>query len=263
MWCLCKSFFRVAMNKTRLPRKSIGSTRTGLARAMSKSGYCSRTRAAALIRKGKVTLNGKITRNPETLVTLERDQIEVEGTALQVARPLYLVMNKPRGIITTASDEKGRPTVYGLLPEGMPWLGPVGRLDKASEGLIFFTNDSAWAARISDPQSHVVKTYHVQVGSRTDDDLLMKLTHGVRDKEYGILRAESASFLRGGEKNSWLEIVLTEGKNRQIRRMFEALGIEVLRLIRVAIGPVPLGTLAKGQSRFLTDEEKSLLDHLV
>jgi 23S rRNA pseudouridine2605 synthase len=251
------------MNETHLPRKSVGSTKAGLARAMSKSGYCSRTRAVALIREGKVTLNGKITRDPEAPVTLERDRIQVEGTALQAARPLYLIMNKPRGIITTASDEKGRPTVYSLLPEGMPWLGPVGRLDKASEGLILLTNDSAWAARISDPQSHVAKTYHVQVGSRCDDDLLRKLSHGVRDKEYGILRAASASFLRGGEKNSWLEIVLTEGRNRQIRRMFEALGIEVLRLIRVAIGPVPLGTLAKGQCRSLTGEEKSLLDQVL
>jgi 23S rRNA pseudouridine2605 synthase len=138
-------------------------------------------------------------------------------------------------------------------------MGSVGRLDKASEGLLLLTNDSEWAARITDPASHLDKTYHVQIAALPGETLLDQLNGGVRaDKE--LLRARKASVLRSGEKNCWLEIVLDEGRNRQIRRMLEALEIEVLRLIRVAIGPLALGDLAKGANRPLTAEEKNGLD---
>ena len=169
------------------------------------------------------------------------------------------MLNKPRGVVTTASDEKGRQTVYSLLGENLPWVGPVGRLDKASEGLLLLTNDSEWAARISDPGSHLDKTYHVQAGAIIGDSLSDLLLAGVRIGGE-LLRAKRVRVLRSGEKNTWLEIVLDEGKNRQIRRMFEHLGIEVLRLIRVAIGPLALGELAKGKSRVLEAIEKSALD---
>jgi 23S rRNA pseudouridine2605 synthase len=238
------------------------SRKVGLARALSKLGYCSRSQAAKLIREGSVRLNGTTRLDPETPVRLQRDRIEVNGNAVTAESWIYLALNKPRGVITTASDEQGRQTVYSLLAEKLPWVGPVGRLDKASEGLLLLTNDSEWAARISDPGSHLDKTYHVQVSALVDESLANKLVHGVIAGGES-LRAKQARVLRGGEKNTWLEIVLDEGKNRQIRRMFEALGIEVLRLIRVAIGPIVLGQLAKGKSRALTEPEKVALDQAV
>lgn len=235
------------------------SRKVGLARALSKLGFCSRSQAVILIRAGRVHLNGATRRDPETPARLERDRIEVDGKAVTAESRIYLMVNKPRGTITSASDEKGRQTVYSLLDENLPWVGPVGRLDKASEGLLLFTNDSEWAARISDPSSHVDKTYHVHVNAIAGEALADKLVGGILAGGE-LLRARRARVLRAGEKNTWLEIVLDEGKNRQIRRMFEHLEIEVLRLIRVAIGPLALGPLAKGKSRPLTAEEKVGLD---
>jgi 23S rRNA pseudouridine2605 synthase len=234
--------------------------RVGLARALSKLGYCSRSQAAELVRAGRVRLNGATQRDPEAPVHLGHHKIEVDGRVVGVAQKVYLVLNKPRGLVTTASDEKGRDTVYACLPEGLPWVAPVGRLDKASEGLLLLTNDSEWAARIAAPEIHLEKTYHVQVDGVTDESFPETLVKGVRVDGGELLRAKSAGILRRGEKNDWLVIILDEGKNRQIRRMLEHSGIEVLRLIRVAIGPLQLGELAKGASRQLTQAEKRSLD---
>jgi 23S rRNA pseudouridine2605 synthase len=238
------------------------SRQVGLARALSKLGYCSRSQAAKLIRAGRVRLNGAARHDPDTPVRSDRDRIEVDRDAVTAESRIYLMLNKPRGVVTTASDEKGRQTVYSLLGEKVPWVGPVGRLDKASEGLLLLTNDSEWGARISDPVSHLDKTYHVQAGAVARESLTAVFLNGMRTGGE-LLRAKHARVLRSGEKNTWLEIVLDEGKNRQIRRMFEHLGIEVLRLIRVAIGPLALGHLAKGRSRPLAPAEKSALDQAV
>jgi len=234
--------------------------RTGLARALSKSGYCSRSVACTLIRIGRVRLNGRVLRDPEKPVVLGQDSIEVDGHKLGPATKLYFVMNKPRGVVTTAEDEKGRGTVYLLLPESEKWVAPVGRLDKASEGLLLLSNDSEWGARIASPQMHVEKTYHVQVATVADADLIQRLTLGIRIKDGDFLRVKRAAIVRTGKKNSWLEIVLDEGKNRQIRRLLAALGIEVVRLVRIAIGPLQLGDLGKGKVRELTQKEKAALD---
>ncbi len=232
--------------------------RTGLARALSKLGYCSRSDATEMIRAGKVRLNGAVRRDPETPVRLGRDRVEVDGRSVRETEKIYWMLNKPRGIVTTADDEQGRETVYSLLPKGLPWMGPVGRLDKASEGLLLLTNDTAWAAQITAPESHVEKTYHVQIGAIANDSLLNRLRSGVTAGA-DILRAIDARLLRSGEKNSWLEIALDEGKNRQIRRMLEACGMEVLRLVRVRIGRLELGDLPKGKARALTADEVALL----
>ena len=192
-----------------------------------------------------------------------QDRIAVDRQAIQEQKKIYLMMNKPRGLVTTASDEKGRDTVYAVLKkasDSLPWVAPVGRLDKASEGLLLLTNDSEWGARIAAPETHLEKTYHVQIDKAVDEKFMQAMTGGVRMREGEVLRAAQARLLRAGEKNCWLEIVLDEGKNRQIRRMLEALGAEVLRLMRVAIGPLPLGDLAKGAFRPLTKEEKRMLD---
>lgn len=234
--------------------------RVGLARALSKLGYCSRSQAADLIRSGVVKLNGHIQRDPESPVDLQRDRITVANEPAKAALKLYFMMNKPRGVVTTRSDERGRSTVYDLLPRDLPWIGPVGRLDKASEGLLLFTNDSEWAARLADPESHLEKLYHVQIGCVGDEALLQGITQGVRCGDVGVLRVIRASLLRSGARNSWIEVALDEGKNRQIRRIFDAIGIEVLRLVRVAVGPLVLGNLAKGSCRPLKQEEKAALD---
>lgn len=235
-------------------------SRTGLARALSKLGYCSRSAAQKLIVEGQVCLNGRCPRDPETPVRLGVDRIEVAGQKLRPERKIYLMMNKPRGLVTTASDEQGRETVYSLLPADRRWLAPVGRLDKASEGLLLFTNDSAWGARITAPESHLEKTYHVQIGKLAGPELLDRLLRGVRSSQGDVLRARSVRNVRAGEKNAWIEIVLDEGRNRHIRRMLLALDVEVLRLIRIAVGPLTLGDLAKGSVRELTSQEKRSLD---
>ena len=237
--------------------------RFGLARALSKLGYCSRSQAAELIRAGRVKLNGVTRRDPETPVHVERDRMEVDRRSIRAEAKVYLMLNKPRGVVTTASDEKGRDTVYSFLSAALPWVAPVGRLDKASEGLLLLTNDSAWAARISDPETHLEKTYHVQVGAVVEKTLLAEITRGIRTTDGGVLRAKRAGVLRSGEHNTWLEIVLDEGKNRQIRRMLDASGIEVLRLVRVAVGPLVLGKLAKGECRALTSDEKRAVDRTI
>lgn len=212
-----------------------------------------------MIRAGRVSVNGRQVTDPESPVRAENDRIVVDGAPVKTCQKIYLAMNKPRGVVTTASDEKGRRTVYDLLSAGQPWVGPVGRLDKASEGLLLLTNDTEWAARITDPQSHLLKTYHVQIDCVATEDLLSSLIRGVKVGE-DYLRVKSARVLRSGQKNIWLEILLDEGKNRHIRRLLEALGIEVLRLVRVAIGALQLGELQKGQVRGLSAGEKQALD---
>jgi 23S rRNA pseudouridine2605 synthase len=236
------------------------SRRVGLARALSKLGYCSRSQAAELIRAGRVRLNGATRCDPEAPVHLDRDRIEVNHRTVGAEAKLYLMLNKPRGVVTTAADEKRRDTVYSYLSEGLPWVAPVGRLDKASEGLLLLTNDSEWAARISDPETHLDKTYHIHAGAVVDETVPATMTRGVRVETGEVLRAKQARLLRAGQHNTWLEVVLDEGKNRQIRRMLEQLNIEVLRLVRVAVGPLELGKLAKGACRALSSEEKRAVD---
>jgi 23S rRNA pseudouridine2605 synthase len=170
------------------------------------------------------------------------------------------MLNKPRGMVTTRSDEKGRETVYDCLKKAeLPWLASVGRLDKASEGLLVFTNDTRWAAGILSPETHLDKTYHVQVDRLVHEELLQQMRKGIKTEEGDLLRAKHMTLFRQGSRNSWLEVVLDEGKNRHIRRLLSALGVNVLRLIRVAIGPLKLASLSKGAFRHLTDEEKDFL----
>lgn len=207
------------------------------------------------MRAGRVSVNGHVVRDPEFPVAVDRDQLTLDGKPLLAAEKRYLMLNKPRGLVTTTTDEKGRDTVYRCFDgAGLPWLAPVGRLDKASEGLLLFSNDPAWAARLTDPATGPDKTYHVQISAQADAELLQRLVTGI-DQDGERLAAKSARLIRSGEKNSWLEIVLDEGRNRHIRRLLEAHGIGVLRLIRTAIGPLQLGTLAKGQWRWLEQHE--------
>ena len=238
-------------------RKAAGcvSPRHGLARVLSRMGVCSRSEAVRLVEAGRVSLNGRVVRDPETPADPAVDRIGVDGVVAHKREHVCIAVNKPRGLVVTTADERGRDTVYALLDDpALPWLAPIGRLDKASEGLLLMGNDPAWAARVTDPAAHVAKTYRVQVRGVPAPATLQRLREGVLDRGER-LSAESVCMLGGGDKNSWLEIVLLEGRNRQIRRMLAACGHDVLRLVRVGIGTLQLGDLAKGAWRRLTEPE--------
>ncbi len=230
----------------------------GLARRLSKLGLCSRSEATRWIVAGRVRLNGRIERDPEA-PTRAADRIEIDEQPAASVERIYLMLNKPRGLVTTRADEKGRRTVYDCLAGlDLPHLGPVGRLDQASEGLLLFSNDPHWAAGITAPGSGLLKRYHVKVAGEADPLLPDRLMAGVVEGGE-CLKAQQASWLRTNPDSGWLEIVLDEGRNRHIRRMLAALDREVLRLIRVAIGPLELGDLPKGASRLLSPAEVAAL----
>jgi len=235
------------------------SVRYGVARVISKLGLGSRTLAAQWVRDGRVRVNGQPVRDPEYPVRQGVDRLELDGRAVAAAARVVLMLNKPRGLVTTRHDEQGRATVYQCLADAaLPWLAPVGRLDKASEGLLLFSNDPAWAARLADPTTGPDKTYHVQIDRLPDAALLAQFERGVlADGE--LLRFKCARCLRAGRRNAWLEITLAEGRNRQIRRVLEASGVSILRLLRVAIGDLALGRLAKGHWRLLSEQEIAAL----
>jgi 23S rRNA pseudouridine2605 synthase len=220
---------------------------------------CSRSQAEQWIRAGRVTLDGRVVRDPQHPVAQGQGGIAVDGQPIGDTARLYVMFNKPRGLVVSADDERGRATVYDALgAAGLPWLGPVGRLDKASEGLLLLSNDTLWAAGITDPAAHCEKTYHVQVDRVPDAALLARLGEGVSDRGERLI-ARRVTLLRAGERNAWLEVVLDEGRNRHIRRLLAAHGIGVLRLVRIAIGELALGDLPKGQWRPLEEREVASL----
>jgi 23S rRNA pseudouridine2605 synthase len=241
------------------PRRQNGAV-VSLPRALSKLGFCSRTQAEVLIMEGSVRVDGRVVRNVAARVDPGRARITVDGKPVVAERKVYLMLNKPRGLVTTRDDPEERATVYDCL-EGLdlPFVAPVGRLDKASEGLLLLTNDTRWAQRVLDPASNVEKVYHVQIDRMPDEAMLERLEAGmVLDGER--LVAKSAGVLRAGMRNAWLEVVLNEGKNRQIRRLLGAVGADVLRLVRVEVGGLRLGDLPRGAARHLTPAEKAMLD---
>ena len=253
-------------------RKSTKQGAHGVARVISKRGYCSRSQAEKLVREGHVILRGKPVRDPES-PAYENDEILVDGTPVTASEFVYFAMNKPRGIVTTASDEKGRKTVMDLFREQfakmypgkpMPHIAPVGRLDAASEGLLLFTNDTQWAdvilsgapAKSKDLGStQHLKIYRVQVKGKPTADELTQMDKGfsVPPRVFGeseeFMHAERAVLHSDGEKNCWLEITLSEGKNREIRRMLAHLGYEVMRLMRIQFDKYTLGDLKPGEIR--------------
>jgi 23S rRNA pseudouridine2605 synthase len=230
------------------------SPRHGAARAISKLGLGSRTQAAQWVKQGRVRINGRVVTDPEFPTILGRDRVSVQG--LENSRPrLVIMLNKPRGLVTTTRDEQDRDTVYRCFAGAdLPWLAPVGRLDKASEGLLLFSNDPMWAARVTDPSTGPDKTYHVQIDRVPQAALIENLNRGA-NVEGDLLRAKSVRCLRSGQKNGWLEITLNEGRNRQIRRLLSAFDIAVLRLIRVCIGELQMGPLPRGGWRVVTERE--------
>lgn len=233
--------------------------RATICRALSKLGYCSRTQAEKLVAERRVTLRGRVVTDILTWADVHTDLIAVDGVRVVAEASVYLMLNKPRGMVTTRVDPEGRPTVFDCLAQmDNPFLSPIGRLDKASEGLLLFTNDTVLAQRLLDPVTHIGKIYHVQVKGMPTDDMIAQMHHGISEGGE-MLSASSVKILRSGDKNTWLEVELREGRYRQIRRMLKGLDIECLRLIRVAIGDIKLGDLAKGKARALEHHEIEIL----
>lgn len=225
-----------------------------LERVLSKAGLGSRTEARAWIAAGRVRVNGKSVRDPDAWVDLERDRVEFDGKPLRRERRVYLLLYKPTGYITTRRDPQGRPTIYDLLPGDDRYLFSAGRLDLDTSGLIIVTNDAQFAERMTNPEYHVPKTYLVKANKHLTDEDLDRLRHGVELRD-GPTRPATVTRIREAGGKTVFEITITEGRNRQVRRMVEALEGRVLKLVRVAIGPIRIGDLPIGKARELTPDE--------
>ena len=225
-----------------------------LERVLSKAGLGSRVDARDWIRAGRVKVNGQVVRDPDQWIDMKRDRVRLDGKPLQARDRVYLILYKPTGYLTTYRDPKGRPTVYDLISDLGTFVSPVGRLDLDTSGLLLMTNDNQLAERVTNPESHVPKTYLVKASKRLTDEQLQQLRDGVELSD-GPTRPARVTRVRDSEKYTHLEITLTEGRNRQVRRMIEVLDATVLKLVRVKIGSVAIGALHIGKWRALTPAE--------
>jgi pseudouridine synthase len=229
-----------------------------LERVLSKAGVGSRTEARTWIGGGRVRVNGRVVRDPDAWVDLERDRIELDGKPLRKEQHHYLLLYKPTGYLTTYRDPQGRPTIYDLIPDREGYLSYVGRLDLDTSGLLILTNDTQFAERLTNPEYHIPKTYLVDASRHLTDEDLDVLGRGLELSD-GPTRPARVERVREIDGKSVFEITITEGRNRQVRRMVEALDAKVLKLVRIAIGPIRIGELPIGKARELTMEEvKSL-----
>ena len=225
-----------------------------LDRVISKAGFGSRTEARSWIGGGRVRVNGKLIQTPDHWVDLEADRVTLDGKPVAARRKIYLLLYKPKGCITTYKDPQGRPTVYDLIPNVEEWVFPVGRLDLDTSGLLILTNDTQFAERMTNPQYKVPKTYLVKTSTRLTAENLDQLRGGVTLSD-GPTRPAEVKHLRDSGDRTFFEITITEGRNRQVRRMVEALGGKVLKLVRTAIGPLQIAKLEIGKYRVLTPAE--------
>ena len=233
-----------------------------LARALSKFGVCSRREAERFIADGRVAVGGEVVRFPARRIDPRHDAVTVDGVLVgdSTAR-VAIALHKPTGFLTTRADPGGRPTVYALVSDLAEWVFPVGRLDKDTSGLLILTNDHRLGHRLTDPAHHVPKTYHAHVRGVPGAEALRALAEGVPLGDGTLSRPAQVRALGSGKAGgAWLEIVLTEGKNRQVRRMCAAIGHDVQALARVAIGTLPLGDLAPGEWRRLGAADLAALE---
>jgi pseudouridine synthase len=225
-----------------------------LERVLSKAGLGSRTEARRWVGEGRVQVNGRVAGDPDAWIDLERDEVAFDGRPIARASRLYLLLHKPAGYLTTYDDPRGRPTIYDLLPAGTPYVFPVGRLDLDTSGLLLVTNDAELTERVTNPEFHIAKTYRVEASRQLTDDELDQLRAGIPLKD-GLTRPAEVTRLRESDGTTTFEITITEGRNRQVRRMVEYLGAKVLKLVRVAIGGIRIGELEVGKTRELTAAE--------
>jgi 23S rRNA pseudouridine2605 synthase len=225
-----------------------------LERVFSKAGVGSRTEARSWIGAGRVRVNGRIVEDPDCWVDPDHDRITLDGKPLRKAAKTYLLLYKPKGYLTTYRDPEGRPTVYDLVEAAGSWLAPVGRLDLDTSGLLLLTNDTDFAERVMNPEHKVAKTYLVKAATRLSEEQLEQLRRGVELAD-GPTRPAEVRRVRDSAKYTFVELTITEGRNRQVRRMIEAVGSKVLKLVRVAIGPIRIEDLPIGKWRLLTPEE--------
>ena len=230
-----------------------------LDRVLSRFGVGSRTEACEAIRAGRLKVNGRVERNPDCWVRPGEDTIQLDGQRLKPTRKVYLLFYKPKGVITSHGDPEGRKTIYDCVGEMESWVFPVGRLDKDTSGLLLLTNDTEFADFITNPDSRIPKTYLVKTNALMNDEVLARLNAGVEMKRRDFARPEIVRRLEDRGKYTWLEVVLTEGKNREVRRMIEAVGFKVLKLVRTRIGPLKLEGLEVGRYRELTSGEIATL----
>jgi 23S rRNA pseudouridine2605 synthase len=225
-----------------------------LDRILSRAGLGSHTKTRSWIAEGRVTVNGRKVQDPDAWFDPEQDRVTFDGRPLQAARKVYLLLYKPKGYLTTYRDPAGRPTIYDLLKDVHEWVFPVGRLDLDTSGLLLITNDTALGDRVTDPESHVPKTYLVKASTRLSDEQLQRLREGVQLAD-GPTRPAEVVRVRDSERYTFFEITITEGRNRQVRRMVEALDAKVLKLVRVRIGAIEISGLEIGKFRALTAEQ--------
>jgi pseudouridine synthase len=219
-----------------------------LDRAISKAGVASRTLAQRWIAQGRVKVNGKPVKDAEQWVDLKKDKILLDGKPLEPKEKLYFLLYKPKGYLTTRTDPDGRPTIYDLLKGLREWVFPVGRLDQDTSGLLLMTNDSELAEYLTNPDYHVPKTYMVKAAHLLTDEQLDRFREGIVLKD-GPTRPAEVKRLRDSGQRTFFEITITEGRNRQVRRMVEEAGSKVLKLVRVSIGPLRIGGLQIGNFR--------------
>jgi 23S rRNA pseudouridine2605 synthase len=236
------------------PKSAAKRSQKTLERVFSKAGMGSRTEARSWIGAGRVRVNGCVVRNADHWVDLERDHVTLDGKPLRKAAHTYLLLYKPKGYLTTYRDPQGRPTVYDLLQDAGLWLVPVGRLDLDTSGLLLLTNDTSFAEHVMNPDHKVPKTYQVKTATRLTDEQIDQLRRGVPLSD-GLTRPAVVTRVRDSATRTFLELTLTEGRNRQVRRMIEALGSKVLKLVRTALGPIRIGDLPIGKWRHLTAGE--------
>jgi len=229
-----------------------------LDRALSKAGLGSRTEARSWIGAGRVSVNGRKIQTPDHWVDLDRDKISLDGKPIAAQEKLYLLLYKPKGYLTTYKDPEGRPTVYDLIPDLGAWVFPVGRLDLETSGLLILTNDSDLAERLTNPDFKIPKTYLVKSAGPVSDDQVESLRRGVELSD-GPTRPAVVRRIRDSAKRSFIEITISEGRNRQVRRMLEAVDNKVLKLVRTAIGPIGIGDLTIGKYRALSPAEVASL----
>lgn len=233
--------------------------RVGLERAFSKKGVGSRAQAREWILAGRVKVNGRVERFVYAWVDLEKDVITLDDRPLRSPEEkLYYLFHKPAGFLTTRTDPESRATVYDLLPDFATWIFPAGRLDMESEGALFLTNDGPMSSWLLSPESGIEKCYRVRLHRSLQEADRRALAAGIDLQGYRT-RPAQIRVLPGEKPGHWAEIVIHEGKNRQVRRMFAARGYEVLRLIRIRIGPLELGGLPSGAWRPLTADELTAL----